>query len=56
MQGGKEAASQVNSMANSSAKQAQATKTNSSLQGILPFLPIIFVLLAVLAGYQFLAK
>ncbi len=55
-QGGKEAANQVNATANASAKEAKATKTNSSSQGILPFLPIIFVLVAILAGYQFLGK
>ena len=56
LQGGKEAANQVNATANASAKEAKATKTSSSLQGILPFLPIIFVLVAILAGYQFLGK
>lgn len=56
LQGGKEAANEVNATANTSVKQAKATKTNSSLQGILPFLPIIFVLIAILAGYQYLGK
>jgi len=46
----------VNATANASAKEAKATKTSSSFQGILPFLPIIFVLVAILAGYQFLGK
>lgn len=55
-EGGKEAANEVNATANTSVKQAKATKTNSSLQGILPFLPIIFVLIAILAGYQYLGK
>lgn len=56
LQGGEQAANQANSTAHASAKQAQAKHSNSSLQGILPFLPIIFVLLAVLVGYQFLGK
>ncbi|DBA71154.1 TPA: hypothetical protein ACH3X2_011558 [Trebouxia sp. C0005] len=55
-EGGKEAANQVNATANASAKEAKATKTNSSFQGILPFLPVILVLVAILAGYQFLGK
>lgn len=54
--GGKEAANQVNATANSSAQQIKAAKPASSLQGILPFLPVIFVLVAILAGYQFLGK
>lgn len=55
-EGGKEAANQVNATANASAKEAKATKTSSSFQSILPFLPIVFVLVAILAGYQFLGK
>ena len=56
LQGGEQAANQANSTAYASAKQSQAKQSNSSLQGILPFLPVIFVLLAVLVGYQFLGK
>ena len=56
LQGGEQAANQANSTAHASAKQAQAKHSNSSLQGILPFLPVIFVLLAVLVGYQFLGQ
>ena len=56
MQGGKEAAQEANSSANASAKHIEATKPSSSLQAILPFLPVIFIAVAILLGYQFLGK
>ena len=56
LQGGNQAANEANASANESAKQVKATKSRSSLQGILPFLPVMFVLVAVLVGYQLLGK
>ncbi|KAL3138422.1 hypothetical protein ABBQ32_006216 [Trebouxia sp. C0010 RCD-2024] len=55
-QGGEQAAKQANSSAHASAKQVQAKQSGSNLQGILPFLPVLFILVAVLVGYQFLGK
>ena len=54
VQGGEQAAKQANSSAHASAKQAQTKQANGGLQGILPFLPVIFVLVAVLVAYQVL--
>lgn len=56
LQGGEQAAKQANSSAHASAKQVQAKQSGSNLQGILPFLPVLFVLVAVLVGYQFLGR
>ena len=55
-QGGPAEAQKANSSAEDSAKQIHASKQPSSLQGIMPFLPILFILVAVLAGYQFLGN
>lgn len=56
LQGGPAEAQKANDTAEDSAKHIQATKPPSSLQGILPFLPIVVILIAVLAAYQFLGN
>lgn len=58
VQGGTAEANEVNATANESAKdgKAQAVQRSSAVQGILPFLPIMVVLLAALAAYQYLGK
>ena len=58
LQGGVEEAKQANATAKESAKEgkAQAVQRSSALQGILPLLPVLFVVLAALAAYQFLGK